>query len=191
MINIIVIQLATGVFMDEVYIPAERAALLKADKKGIRKLEKLCGCRLKFRGANEIIVDGNGAFEEYTAKNVIYAFGRGFGIDVAVKLTHPDYYFSSIDIGEFTRNKNRIREIRARLIGTNGRTKKYIEVVSSAKVSIFGDTISFIGKSDCIEEAETAANAIIDGRSHRLAYNKMEAAHRKNKEKRREGVEEA
>ncbi len=49
-------------------------------------------------------------------------------------------------------------------------------------MSVYGDTVSFIGTIDEINEAETAVNTLIDGGTHRLAYTRMEAAHRKNKE---------
>ena len=51
-----------------------------------------------------------------------------------------------------------------------------------AHISVYGDTISIIGDITQIAEAETAINTIIDGGTHRLAYIKMEAMHRKNKE---------
>ena len=51
-----------------------------------------------------------------------------------------------------------------------------------AHISIYGDTVSMIGDITQISEAETAINTIIDGGTHRTAYLRMEAMHRKNKQ---------
>ncbi len=164
--------------MQEVYIPAERVKLLKSNHELFSKLKKICNCNLKINQNNSIEIEGE-AFDEFNAKNIIYAFGRGFSIDIAEKLLNDEFYFTFIDLGDYAKNKNRRIEIKARLIGNNGKAKKYIEEVSSAFLSIYGDTICFIGKADNIAEAETAAKTLIEGGSHRLAYRRMEAAHRK------------
>jgi ribosomal RNA assembly protein len=112
---------------------------------------------------------------------MLQAFGRGFDIETACKLNDMDYYFASIDLEQLVNSEKRKKQVKARIIGREGRTKKYIEEVSGAKISIYGDTASFLGTIDEINEAETAVNTLIDGGTHRLAYARMEAAHRKNK----------
>ena len=164
--------------MQEVYIPSERARLLASKGGAIKRLEKLCGCKVRIAAGMAIELAGD-VYGEYVARNIVHAFGRGFGIETAERLIGDEVYFSSIDFG--SAGKNRVRGIRARLIGENGRAKSYIERVSGAHISVYGDTISFIGKAGEIEEAETAARTIIEGGSHRLAYTRMEAAHRKNR----------
>ncbi|WP_157891455.1 KH domain-containing protein [Candidatus Mancarchaeum acidiphilum] len=164
--------------MQEVYIPAERLKLLKSNHDLLKRLEDTCNCHLKISQGNSIEIEGD-AFDEFNAKNILYAFGRGFSIEIAEKLLNDEFYFTFIDLADYAKNKNRRTEIKARLIGNNGRTKKYIEEVSSAYLSIYGDTICFIGKADNIAEAETAAKTLIEGGSHRLAYRRMEAAHKR------------
>ncbi|MCL4411585.1 hypothetical protein M1329_01460 [Candidatus Marsarchaeota archaeon] len=164
--------------MQEVYIPSERARLLARKGGAIKRLERLCGCEIKVKAGMAIELAGE-AYGEYVARSVVYAFGRGFSIEMAERLVGDEVYFSSIDFGSV--GKNRVGDIRARLIGANGRAKSYIERVSGAHISVYGDTISFIGKANEIDEAETAARTLIEGGSHRLAYARMEAAHRKNK----------
>jgi ribosomal RNA assembly protein len=82
---------------------------------------------------------------------------------------------------DITGNKNRIRNMKSRLIGSKGKAKRYMESVSGAVIAVYGDTVSFIGSSEAIEEAEAAALTIMKGSSHRLAYTKMEASHRKHR----------
>ena len=166
--------------MQQVYIPHERIRKLKDNRDYISAVERLCKCKIAFEGDDIIEIEGD-AFAEYSAKNIVYAFGRGFDLDIACKLADNDYYFSSLDLGQLISSDKRIKQLKARIIGIEGRTKKYIEEVSGVKMSIYGDTVSFIGTIKEINEAETAVNTLIDGGTHRLAYKRMEAAHRKNK----------
>jgi ribosomal RNA assembly protein len=155
--------------MQNVYIPHEKVKKLIEKKEIIRKVEKLCRCKIKVDDEDDFIeVKG----EPYD----------GFDIDIASKLSDIDYYFSSIDLGQIISSDKRIKQVKARVIGEEGRTKIYIENVSGAKISIYGDTVSFIGRIEEINEAETAVKTLIEGGTHRLAYARMEAAHRKNKE---------
>ncbi|MGI0100549.1 MAG: KH domain-containing protein [Candidatus Micrarchaeaceae archaeon] len=167
--------------MQQVYIPRERIRKLKEDKELVKRIEKLCGCSIRFCEDDIVEVTGE-AYPEYAAKSVIFAFGRGFEITIACKLADKDYYFNSIDLGQVISSDKRVRQLKARIIGKEGRTKRYIEEVSSAKISVYGDTVSFIGTIEEINEAETAVNTLMEGGTHRLAYIRMEAAHRKNKE---------
>ncbi len=167
--------------MQHVYIPQERIKKLKANREFVTKVEKLCGCKISF-DPNDDVVDIKGeAYPEYLGRNIIYAFGRGFEMDIACRLADDDYYFSSIDLQQLISSEKRIIQVKARVIGEEGRTKKYIEQVSGAKMSVYGNTVSFIGRITEITEAETAIHTLVEGGTHRLAYTRMEAAHRKNK----------
>lgn len=168
------------ILMQSVSIPAERIKKLKKDKGLIKRMERSCNCKMRF-GADDMIEIEGDAFAEYSARNVIYAYGRGFDCDTACMLTDNEYYFDSIDLGQLISSDKRIKQVKARVIGENGKTRRYIEGVSSAKLSVYGETVSFIGTIEEIKEAETAVNTLIEGGTHRLAYTRMEAAHRKNK----------
>lgn len=165
--------------MQSVYIPQERIKKLKGSKEYLSLVEKLTRCKLKIE--DEFVEVEGEAFGEFVAKNILYAFGRGFDMEIAAKLAEEDYYFSSIGLEQVISSEKRIKQLKARIIGVEGRTKRYIEEVSAVKMSIYGDTVSFIGTIEEINEAETAVNTLIDGGTHRLAYNRMEAAHRKHK----------
>jgi len=165
--------------MQEIYIPSRRASALKENNAELERLCKTCSCTAKIE-SNVVVINGD-PFGEYQLTMIVQAFGRGFPLTTAEKLLNAKFYFSSIDMNEYTRNKKRILNMKARLIGREGRVKKHIEFMSSAHIAIFGNVISFIGQMDEIYEAETAARTIIEGGSHRLAYDRMAAAHRKNK----------
>lgn len=166
--------------LQQVYITKERVKKLRQEKSIIGKVEKLCKCKIALADDDIVEIEGD-AFSEFNAKNIIFAFGRGFDIDIACRLADADYYFNSIDLEQVLNNEKRIKQVKARVIGEAGKTKRYIEEVSNARISVYGNTISLIGTINEIGEAETAVNTIVEGGTHRLAYMKMEATHRKNK----------
>lgn len=166
--------------MQQVYIPHRRIKLIRDNKSILSTVERQCGCKVTVGQDDTLEVNGD-AFAEFNAKNILYAFGRGFDMEIACKLNDADYYFTSIDLEQIASSEKRKKQITSRVIGKGGKTKKYIEEVSGARISIYGNTASFIGTIDSINEAETAVNTLIDGGTHRLAYMRMEAAHRKNK----------
>jgi len=165
--------------MQEIYIPSRRASALKENNAELERLCRACSCTAKIEGS-AVVINGD-LFGEYQLAMIVQAFGMGFTLTTAEKLLNGNFYFSSIDMSEYTRTKKRILNMKARLIGREGKVKNHIEFMSSAHIAIYGSVISFIGQMDEIYEAETAARTIIEGGSHRLAYNRMAAAHRKNK----------
>ena len=167
--------------MQQLYITQERLKLFRANPEWKKNVEKACKCKIAITPDDTIEISSQDAIAEFTAKNILYAFGRGFEIEVALTLTNPDIYFKLIDLGLIESKPERIKQIKARVIGLGGKTKRYIEEVSQAKISIYGGTVGIIGNITQESEAETAINTIIDGGTHRLAYIRMEAMHRKNK----------
>jgi ribosomal RNA assembly protein len=171
--------------MQSVHIPVARAEKLRDHKELLANLSRVCKCRIHVDKEDVVRIEGDDPYLEYSAKTVLSAFGRGFGMLPAEKLLSDDYYFQTMDLRQLFKNKKRLQEIKARIIGTDGRTKRYVELVSSAKVAIYGDTVSIIGKVTEISEAEAAIKSIINGRGHRKAYTRMEAAHRRHTEAKR------
>jgi ribosomal RNA assembly protein len=167
------------VLMQEVYMPVDRIKKLSMDKR-LEAIEKAAKCHLDVEAKeNAVKIEGDG-YSEFVAKNILMAFGRGFGVSTACLLASEDYYFSYIDLSRSISSEKRIEQVKARIIGEHGRAKKYIESVSSAHISIYGNTVGFIGRSECIKEAEVAVETLIEGSTHKLAYSRMEALHRKN-----------
>lgn len=166
--------------MQQILIPSRRARLLEEDKQLHKKLEELLGCKLSVN-ENAVIAEGE-PINEYNARDAVTAFGRGFSIGQIRKLLSDDYFFSSINLKEALGEQKRIMRIKARIIGSSGKTKEYISEVSGASMSIFGNTISFIGTTDEIKMAETAVKILIEGGTHKKAYRVIEGMRRRLKE---------
>lgn len=152
--------------MEQILIPHKRAELL--DKKMLSELRKRLNCKIEIED-NQITLEGE-SYDEYNAKNVLTAFGRGFDIEKAYRLLNEDYFFQQINLKDAFGSKDQIMRVKARIIGTEGKAKSYIESVSGADIALFGSSVSIIGKIDDLKVAEAAIRVLIDGGTHRTAY---------------------
>ncbi len=164
--------------MEQILIPHKRSKILLEDKKLVADLKKRLKCGVSVEDENQVVLDGD-PFDEYTAKTVIQAFGRGFDLQKAYKLLQDEYFFKSIDLKQFFKTKDQIHRVEARIIGREGKTKEYIETVSGTDVSIFGNSVSIIGTLEQMKVAEAALQVLLDGGTHKKAYRVMEGARRR------------
>ncbi len=162
--------------MEQILIPKERAKLLGEQR--LKELMKRLKCKIEVEEENQVTISGEG-YEEYNARNVIQAFGRGFGIGSALKLLDDKYFFKYIDLRDMFRNKEQVKRLKSRVIGEEGKSKEYIQSVSEVELSIYGDTISMIGSIEGIGLATIAINVLLEGGTHKKAYRLMELARRK------------
>jgi ribosomal RNA assembly protein len=160
--------------MEHILIPEKRAESLS---KIIKEVSKVLNCRLEIVDGNNITVTGE-AYDEYNARNVIQAYGRGFDINDAYKLLGEEIFFKFTDLKDFFRNDEQRRRIRARMIGREGKTKLYIEEISGAKIAIYGNTIGMIGTVEQLRIASAALQVLVEGGTHKKAYNIMERMRR-------------
>ncbi len=162
---------------------SERLAKIKKDAALKEKIEEVTNCQLIFsKGEVNIKSNSGNPVEEYICKNILSAFSFGFDIEDAFLLKGSNYYFKYINLEDFSFTEKRIKQIKARIIGVHGKTKRYIESVSSARITIHNSIVSFIGSSESIEESELAVKALMRGETHKHAYAKMEAVHRGNRQ---------
>src|SRR3989338_8813246 len=96
------------------------------------QLEKKLDVKLKIvKGRVDIV---GTAVDEYDAVRVFDAIGFGFSVRKALKLKEDDTIFKLVHIKEYT--KRNLRDVKARLIGTHGKTKKTISEISGCEVII-------------------------------------------------------
>jgi len=164
--------------MEHILIPEKRAAVLR---RILPKASEALSCRIELSDGNEVVIDGE-PYAEYNAKNVMQAFGRGFPMSTAYKLLDDGYFFKYINLKDVLRSEDQIRRIKARIIGREGRTKEYIQDVSGAAVSIYGNTVGLIGTNEEIDTAIGALQVLIEGGTHKKAYRIMESIRRKHRE---------
>ncbi|MEM5843952.1 MAG: KH domain-containing protein [Candidatus Aenigmatarchaeota archaeon] len=159
--------------IDYIAIPEERLKVLRKNKKLIEQLEKFTDSKIEIN--EEISIECEDPLRLMRIKEVLKAFGRGFDFNVALNLLDEDYYLEIIDIKDYSKkSRNRMITLRGRVIGTEGKTKKLIEKYADVKISIYGKTISIIGKWDKIMIAKKAIEMLLSGSLHSSVYRFLE-----------------
>jgi ribosomal RNA assembly protein len=108
----------------------------------------------------------------FKAKDYVLAVGRGFSPDRANKLLQDEEnMLMIIDLREiFGRSDSDIQRVKGRIIGTEGKTRKIIEELSEALISVYGHTVSIIGGVEQSEIAREAVNMLLKGSQHATVY---------------------
>ncbi len=119
------------------------------------------------------------------AADFVKAVGRGFSPERAEKLFNEDYYFQLLDIRDYCgKSPKKVRRLRSRIIGTDGKTRRIIEDMSGCELSIYGNTVGIIGSIDEMPAASTAVDMILSGSEHSTVYKFLEARRRRMKRSR-------
>ena len=116
------------------------------------------------------------------ARDIVKAIARGFSPDRALVLRSEDIYFTVMDIRDYVgKSQKHIKRVRARLIGTKGKTRRIIEELSGAEMSVYGNTVALIGDLDSMDVSKRAVEMILDGSEHRAVYKYLEGQRRELK----------
>jgi ribosomal RNA assembly protein len=146
-----------------VKIPAERVRILLGEGGAARKkIEKKCNVGLNVDPDGEVEIIGE-AEDIFFARDVIKAVGRGFSPDTSLKLLTHDYGIYIVPLKDFVTSENAVARVKGRVIGEKGRIKSQIEEATDSYLSIYGNTIAIISRTDTMEYAKEAVGMIIDG----------------------------
>jgi ribosomal RNA assembly protein len=106
------------------------------------------------------------------AKDLVTAIGRGFAPDIAFRLIrNEDDVFDLIDLRViFGRSEADITRIKSRIIGSEGKTRRLIEELTEANITIYGHTVGIIGSYEEANAARSAVQMIIEGCEHKTVY---------------------
>jgi ribosomal RNA assembly protein len=170
-----------------VRIPMERIAVLVGPKGEVKRyIEDRTGVSLDIDSSDgSVVVHEEGAedaFRAMRAADIVKAIGRGFSPEHAFSLTRDDYYFFLMNITDYVGKKpNHVRRIRARLIGSEGKTRRLIEELAESYISVYGNTVAIIGDEWGSDVAKRAVDMILSGSEHRSVYNFLEKMRRAKK----------
>jgi ribosomal RNA assembly protein len=122
----------------------------------------------------------------FRAKEVVTAIGRGFAPEHAFRLLDDDeIMFEMIDLRETVgRSPSDLKRLKGRVIGKEGKTRRIIEELSEANISVYGHTISIIGYPDQSAIAREAVRMLIRGSLHGTVYRFLHKKRRELKKKR-------
>lgn len=161
-------------------IPAERVGvLIGKDGETKRALEDRTGITISVDSEEgDVEIDHTHAKDQgraMSALNVVQAIGRGFSPQKAFKLLDEDYFLEILDIRDYVGKKQEhVVRMRARIIGTRGRTRELIEELTGAFVSVYGTTVAIIGDALQMDVAKRAVDMLLSGSEHATVYHFLE-----------------
>ena len=122
----------------------------------------------------------------FRAKEVVTAIGRGFAPNHAFRLLGDDEtVFEVIDLRESVgRSRSDLKRLKGRVIGKEGKTRRIIEELSEANISVYGHTISIIGYPNQVAIAREAVSMLIKGSLHGTVYRFLHKKRRELKKQR-------
>jgi len=148
-------------------IPEERLKLLKADTKWRTQLEKFSDVKVDLQ--EDVALEGKDHIMVMRVKLVFQAFGRGFDFDTALNLLDEDFILDVIYLGAYTKSRNRMIDLKGRIIGTKGKIKNIIEKKTETNIAVYGKTVSVIGRFESMQKAKAVIEMILSGRKHGTA----------------------
>lgn len=163
-------------------IPKERIAILIGKNGEVKKqVEDLTKTSLEIDSKEgDVSIKGDDALGLYSTREMIKAIGRGFNPEIAMLLIKQDYAFEVITLPEADK-KNHLKRVKGRIIGSEGKTRRIIEELTDCFVSVYGKTVSIIGRTDTLHIARKAVEMIIKGSPHSTVYRMLEKMHRQVK----------
>ncbi len=167
-------------------IPKSRIGVLIGKNGEVKKeVESKSGVILSIDSVEgDVVIDDTHAnpLMALKARDFVRAVGNGFSPERAWRIFSEDIYFETIDIKDFVGKKeNRIRVLRGRIIGKNGRTREIIEELSGASISVYGYKVSIIGDYTQMEIAKRAVEMLLRGSKHATIYHFLEKKRREMK----------
>jgi ribosomal RNA assembly protein len=170
----------------ELKVPKNRVAVIIGKDGSVKKeLEESTRTKLDIDSKEgDIVVSGEDALGLYTVREIIKAIGRGFNPEIAKLLLKSDYVFEIVDLREYVgKSKDALVRLKGRVIGREGKSRKIIEELTEANVSVFGKTIGIVGLPDSAANARHAVESLLKGARHASVYKWLERKRREMKRK--------
>ncbi|MFC1455041.1 KH domain-containing protein [Candidatus Undinarchaeota archaeon] len=158
--------------MEDVRVPKDRIAVLIGPKGETKK-------EIEINTETELSIDSETGLVsiqkkenakdplgEWKAKDVIKAIARGFNPEIALRICEEDdCIFEIVDLKEFV-SAQHLERIRGRIIGREGKAKKYIEEMTKTDMVIYGKTVGIIGQMQDVAIAKEAVSRLAGGQEH-------------------------
>ncbi|MEM0441000.1 MAG: KH domain-containing protein [Candidatus Caldarchaeum sp.] len=174
-----------------VNIPKERIGVLIGEGGSVKsEIERILGVELMVDSKEGTVIinlakpveQGGDPTSLFKARDIVTAIGRGFPPEKALKLTRDGYVLAVIDLTEHVGDSiNHLTRVKARVIGSQGKTRKIIEETCHVDVSVYGDTVSIIGEFEDVRAAEEALLTLVRGAPHGAVYRMVNEYARRRK----------
>lgn len=161
-------------------IPKERVGVLIGHNGETKKMiEKISKTTLEIDSAEgEVTIDENETSDPILGlivEDVVRAIGRGFSPEHAMKLFKDNMDFFIFNLHDYVGKKgSHTIRIKSRIIGTDGKTKRSIENLTGAYLSIYGHTVALIADFESMDVAKKAIDMLLTGSKHASVYRYVE-----------------
>lgn len=174
-------------FEQIIKIPQDRIGVIIGKGGRVKEeIEQKCNVIVEIDGENGDALVSSGPSpltnaEPFKAIEIILAISKGFSPERAYRLLGEDL-LQLIDIRDYAgKSANSMQRIKGRIIGKAGKSRKTIEELTGADVSVYGHTVGLIGSFQEIRMGIEAISMLSKGSSHKSVYNMLQAARRKAK----------
>jgi len=157
--------------MQEIYVEN-----LKEVLRSKFRLQKELGIKLTNKGKN-VFVNGP-ADKEFVAIEVLEAINLGFSADRALELTQNGFMLQTVHIKDITKRHD-LERVRARIIGTQGRTLKTLQNLTNCDLAMNDNEIGLIGPIQEMEDAVQAVTSLVQGSKQGNVYGRLERQRKK------------
>ena len=169
-----------------VKIPKERVGVLIGPDGTIKtQIEHSCGVTLEIdsKSGDVTIIPKEEEMQKgnvgLNARDIVKAIARGFSPERAMRLVSDDMYLTVIDIRDFAgKDRKHVVRVCGRIIGANGKTRRIIEEMTGAELSVFGNSVAIIGDLMSMDIAQRAVEMLLEGSEHAAVYRFLEARRR-------------
>lgn len=138
-------------------------------------LEKKLKVKISIEG-RKISAQGT-ELDEFLALKVFEALDLGFSIDASLMLCEQDFLLEKLEIKNLTPRRN-LEQVRARIVGKDGRTKELIEELTDCDISLSGNEIGVIGQVERIKICMNALTKLVQGSKQSSVYSYLEKQHK-------------
>ncbi|MGA1821933.1 MAG: KH domain-containing protein [Thermoplasmatota archaeon] len=119
--------------------------------------------------------EASDSYKAFRMRDVVRAIARGFTPEKASKLLEEDLYYEEFDIRDYSgKSQKRIMQVRSRVIGSGGKTRRIVEELTDCHISIKGNTVGIIGDLEGLKVASKAVTMLLSGSEHSSVYSYME-----------------
>jgi ribosomal RNA assembly protein len=147
-------------------------------KKNLSDLEEKLNVKITIQ-KNQIMIKGP-TLEEFDASRVFEAIAFGFSVKKAIVLKNEEYLFRTVKIKDHT--KRNLSDIKSRLIGKKGKTKRVFADTSGCEILISESEVGIIGLAEDVQNVETAIINLIRGSKQTNMYRYLEKQNQLKKE---------
>lgn len=174
--------------MEYVKIPRSRVGVLIGRKGEVkREIEDRLGVRLEINAEEGVVTVenvGSDVLAEWKGRDIVKAIGRGLNPRKALRLCSDDYALEIIALPDIVgRSEKALKRQKGRIIGRDGRTRRFIEEMTKASVAVYGKTVAIVGTHEEVAAAKRAILMLAEGIPHGVVYKVLQSRARKLREK--------